>query len=128
MEEAHPGGGGVRGGERPGHGLEAQHPGTTGLLLLLCFLVVDCGPPDDLPMGRVEYITGPEVTTYRAVIQYHCNEVFYTMTPTDGKQTLPSWGCVLAGKEALPHDLKINLSRHFWLRLHKRLKGTSPAR
>lgn len=46
-------------------------------------LVVDCGLPDDLPNGQVEYITGPEVTTYRAVIQYRCNETFYTMRTHD---------------------------------------------
>ena len=59
-------------------------------------LVVDCGPPDDLPSGQVEYITAPAVTTYRAVVKYHCNE-FYTMTTDDGKQTIPSWGWVIFG-------------------------------
>ncbi|XP_077929922.1 mannan-binding lectin serine protease 2 isoform X1 [Halichoerus grypus] len=47
--------------------------------------IVDCGPPDDLPSGQAESITGPEVTTYKAVIQYRCDESFYTMTPDDGK-------------------------------------------
>ncbi|XP_021564673.1 mannan-binding lectin serine protease 2 [Carlito syrichta] len=46
--------------------------------------IVDCGPPDDLPNGQVEYITGPDVTTYRAVIQYSCQETFYTMKTDDG--------------------------------------------
>ncbi|XP_077007448.1 mannan-binding lectin serine protease 2 isoform X2 [Tamandua tetradactyla] len=47
--------------------------------------IVDCGPPDDVPNGQVEYITGPEVTTYKAVIQYSC-KTFYTMkTNYDGK-------------------------------------------
>ncbi|XP_005353767.1 mannan-binding lectin serine protease 2 isoform X1 [Microtus ochrogaster] len=46
--------------------------------------IVDCGPPDDLPNGHMEYITGPEVTTYKAVIQYSCEETFYTMS-SDGK-------------------------------------------
>uniref|UniRef100_A0A8C7AK49 Complement C1s subcomponent n=1 Tax=Neovison vison TaxID=452646 RepID=A0A8C7AK49_NEOVI len=66
--------------------------------------IVDCGPPDDLPMGRVEYITGPEVTTYRAVIQYHCNEVFYTMTPTDGKYVCEADGFWTSskGEKSLP--------------------------
>lgn len=60
------------------------------------FSVVDCGPPDDLPNGQVEYITGPEVTTYEAVIQYRCNETFYTMTTDHGTQSgtriVQSWG------------------------------------
>ncbi|XP_045154701.1 mannan-binding lectin serine protease 2 isoform X1 [Echinops telfairi] len=48
--------------------------------------LVDCGPPEDLPNGRVEYITGPEVTTYKSLIQYSCTENFYTMrTSNDGK-------------------------------------------
>ncbi|KAL1776726.1 mannan-binding lectin serine protease 2 isoform X1 [Sigmodon hispidus] len=46
--------------------------------------IVDCGPPDDLPNGHMEYITGPEVTTYKAVIQYRCEETFYIMR-SDGK-------------------------------------------
>uniref|UniRef100_A0A8C3W449 Complement C1s subcomponent n=1 Tax=Catagonus wagneri TaxID=51154 RepID=A0A8C3W449_9CETA len=46
--------------------------------------IVDCGPPDDLQNGRVECVTGPEVTTYKAEIKYHCNE-FYTMGTDDGK-------------------------------------------
>ncbi|XP_006885962.1 PREDICTED: mannan-binding lectin serine protease 2 [Elephantulus edwardii] len=41
--------------------------------------LVDCGPPDDLPNGYTDYITGPDVTTYKAVIQYRCRENFYTM-------------------------------------------------
>lgn len=55
-------------------------------------LVVDCGPPDDLPNGQVEYVTGPEVTTYKAVVQYRCNETFYRMRTDDGKPTVQSWG------------------------------------
>ncbi|XP_004679374.1 PREDICTED: mannan-binding lectin serine protease 2 [Condylura cristata] len=47
--------------------------------------IVDCGPPDDLPNGRVDYITGPEVTTHKAEIQYRCNETFYTMAAGNGK-------------------------------------------
>uniref|UniRef100_A0A8C6RI58 MBL associated serine protease 2 n=1 Tax=Nannospalax galili TaxID=1026970 RepID=A0A8C6RI58_NANGA len=47
--------------------------------------IVDCGPPDDLPNGHVEYITGLEVTTYKAVIQYSCQETFYTMRHNNGK-------------------------------------------
>lgn len=63
---------------------------------LLCLLVVDCGPPDDLPSGQVDYITGAEVTIYKAVVQYRCNE-FYTMRTDDGKQTVQSWGWVIFG-------------------------------
>ncbi|KAM4873139.1 mannan-binding lectin serine protease 2 [Thomomys bottae] len=47
--------------------------------------IVDCGPPEDLPNGRVDYITGPELTTYKAVIQYSCNETFYAMKGNDSK-------------------------------------------
>lgn len=61
------------------------------------FLVVDCGPPDDLPSGRVEYITGPEVTTYKAVIQYSCEETFYTMKVNDGMHIVQSWGWAILG-------------------------------
>ncbi|XP_059870072.1 mannan-binding lectin serine protease 2 isoform X3 [Delphinus delphis] len=46
--------------------------------------IVDCGPPDDLPSGQVDYITGAEVTIYKAVVKYRCNE-FYTMRTDDGK-------------------------------------------
>jgi mannan-binding lectin serine protease 2 len=60
--------------------------------LLLTSLVVDCGPPDDLSNGRVDFVTGPEVTTYKAVIQYSCEETFYMMKRNDGKQIFPSWG------------------------------------
>ncbi|EGW13941.1 Uncharacterized protein C1orf127 [Cricetulus griseus] len=45
-----------------------------------CKPIVDCGPPDELPNGHVNYITGPEVTTYKAIIQYNCEETFYTMS------------------------------------------------
>ncbi|XP_001510548.3 mannan-binding lectin serine protease 2 isoform X1 [Ornithorhynchus anatinus] len=49
-------------------------------------VVVDCGPPADIPSGRVSYITGPEVTTYEAEIQYSCKIPFYTLkTSNDGK-------------------------------------------
>ncbi|XP_045865342.1 mannan-binding lectin serine protease 2 isoform X1 [Meles meles] len=66
--------------------------------------IVDCGPPDDLPTGRVEYITGPEVTTYRAVIQYRCDDVFYTMTPHDGKYVCEADGFWTSskGEKSLP--------------------------
>ncbi|GAB5574543.1 mannan-binding lectin serine protease 2 isoform X2 [Prionailurus iriomotensis] len=50
----------------------------------LAFRVVDCGPPEDLPNGQVQYVTGPEVTTYKAEIQYRCTEIFYTMRSEDG--------------------------------------------
>lgn len=53
----------------------------------ISLLVIDCGPPDDLPNGHVDYITGPEVTTYKAVIQYSCEETFYTMS-SNGKYLL----------------------------------------
>uniref|UniRef100_F6S7Y6 MBL associated serine protease 2 n=1 Tax=Monodelphis domestica TaxID=13616 RepID=F6S7Y6_MONDO len=52
----------------------------------LHLLVVDCGPPDDLRKGRVTYITGGEVTTYGAMIQYSCAGPFYAMKMNnDGK-------------------------------------------
>nr|XP_025867649.1 mannan-binding lectin serine protease 2 [Vulpes vulpes] len=46
---------------------------------------VDCGPPDDLPAGRVEFLTGPGATTHRAEIRYHCNGGLHAMTAGDGK-------------------------------------------
>lgn len=63
--------------------------------------IVECGPPDDLPNGRVEYLAGSEATTYKAAIQYRCTETFYTMARGDGKHAAPSWGWVLLGTEAL---------------------------
>ncbi|XP_041621202.1 mannan-binding lectin serine protease 2 isoform X2 [Vulpes lagopus] len=45
----------------------------------------DCGPPDDLPAGRVEFLTGPGATTHRAEIRYHCNGGLHAMTAGDGK-------------------------------------------
>ena len=65
---------------------------------------VDCGPPDDLPAGRVEFLTGPGVTTYGAGIRYHCDGSFYAMTAGDGEHTW--WAAVARGPG--PHDLKIN--------------------
>nr|XP_045006821.1 mannan-binding lectin serine protease 2 [Jaculus jaculus] len=46
--------------------------------------IVDCGPPDDIPNGHLEYITGPEVTVYKAEVQYSCT-TFYTMKRNDSK-------------------------------------------
>lgn len=70
-------------------------------------LVVDCGPPDDLPNGRVEYLTGSEVTEYRAEVQYRCNETFYTMTGGDGKHVAPSWGWVLLEQKPSTAEKKL---------------------
>ncbi|KAL4666683.1 hypothetical protein H8959_005372 [Pygathrix nigripes] len=66
--------------------------------------IVDCGPPDDLPSGRVEHITGPEVTTYKAVIQYSCEETFYTMKVNDGKYVCEADGFWTSskGERSLP--------------------------
>ncbi|KAF6345040.1 mannan binding lectin serine peptidase 2 [Rhinolophus ferrumequinum] len=66
--------------------------------------IVDCGPPDDLPNGQVEYVTGPEVTTYKAVIQYRCNETFYTMRTDDGKYVCEADGFWTSskGEKSLP--------------------------
>ncbi|XP_006866496.1 PREDICTED: mannan-binding lectin serine protease 2 [Chrysochloris asiatica] len=62
--------------------------------------IVDCGPPDDLPNGQVEYITGPEETTYQAVIQYSCKENFYSMkTDNDGKYVCKADGFWTNAKE-----------------------------
>ncbi|EDL81129.1 mannan-binding lectin serine peptidase 2, isoform CRA_d [Rattus norvegicus] len=92
--------------------------------------IIDCGPPDDLPNGHVDYITGPEVTTYKAVIQYSCEETFYTMssngkyvceadgfwTSSKGEKSLPvckpvcglsthtSGGRIIGGQPAKPGD------------------------
>ncbi|XP_029331830.1 mannan-binding lectin serine protease 2 isoform X3 [Mus caroli] len=64
--------------------------------------IIDCGPPDDLPNGHVEYITGPEVTTYKAVIQYSCEEPFYTMS-SNGKYVCEADGFWTSSKgEKLP--------------------------
>ncbi|XP_066231152.1 mannan-binding lectin serine protease 2 isoform X2 [Saccopteryx leptura] len=66
--------------------------------------IVDCGPPDDLPNGQVEYLTGPEVTTYKAEIQYRCNETFYTMRRNDGKYVCEADGFWTSskGEKSLP--------------------------
>ncbi|KAM5270458.1 mannan-binding lectin serine protease 2 isoform 2-T2 [Hipposideros larvatus] len=66
--------------------------------------IVDCGPPEDLPNGQVEYLTGPEVTTYKAVIQYRCNETFYTMRADDGKYVCEADGFWTSskGEKSLP--------------------------
>lgn len=63
----------------------------------VCLPVVDCGPPEALPHGQAEHITGPDVTTYKAEIQYRCTGPFYTMRTDDGMQTVPSWGRVIFG-------------------------------
>uniref|UniRef100_A0A8C0CTD0 Mannan-binding lectin serine protease 2 n=1 Tax=Balaenoptera musculus TaxID=9771 RepID=A0A8C0CTD0_BALMU len=70
---------------------------------LPCLLVVDCGPPDDLPSGQVDYITGTEVTIYKAVVKYRCNE-FYTMRTNDGKYVCEADGFWTSskGEKSLP--------------------------
>lgn len=68
----------------------------------ISLLVIDCGPPDDLPNGHVDYITGPQVTTYKAVIQYSCEETFYTMS-SNGKYVCEADGFWTSSKgEKLP--------------------------
>uniref|UniRef100_A0A8C5XBQ4 Mannan-binding lectin serine protease 2 n=1 Tax=Microcebus murinus TaxID=30608 RepID=A0A8C5XBQ4_MICMU len=66
--------------------------------------IVDCGPPDDLPSGQVEYVTGPEVTTYKAVIQYSCQETFYMMKTGDGEYVCEADGFWTSskGEKSLP--------------------------
>ncbi|XP_059547253.1 mannan-binding lectin serine protease 2 isoform X1 [Myotis daubentonii] len=66
--------------------------------------IVECGPPDDLPNGRVEYLAGSEVTTYKAVIQYRCTETFYTMARGDGKYVCEADGFWTSskGEKSLP--------------------------
>ncbi|XP_037021633.2 mannan-binding lectin serine protease 2 isoform X1 [Artibeus jamaicensis] len=66
--------------------------------------IVDCGPPEDLPHGRVEHITGPDVTTYKAEIQYHCSGAFYTMRTGDGKYVCEADGFWTSskGEKSLP--------------------------
>ncbi|CAK6440589.1 unnamed protein product [Pipistrellus nathusii] len=66
--------------------------------------IVDCGPPEALPGGRVEHLTGPEVTVYRAEVQYRCNETFYTMAGGDGKYVCEADGFWTSskGEKSLP--------------------------
>ncbi|XP_055471227.1 mannan-binding lectin serine protease 2 isoform X1 [Psammomys obesus] len=66
-------------------------------------IIIDCGPPDDLPNGHTEYVTGPEVTTYKAAIQYSCEETFYTMHG-DGKYVCEADGFWTSskGEKSLP--------------------------
>uniref|UniRef100_A0A7M4EAW4 MBL associated serine protease 2 n=1 Tax=Crocodylus porosus TaxID=8502 RepID=A0A7M4EAW4_CROPO len=49
------------------------------LFLFVNCLVVNCGPPEDIDNGTVTYVTRPEVTTYKAEIQYKCEGPFYSM-------------------------------------------------
>ncbi|KAH0502168.1 Mannan-binding lectin serine protease 2 [Microtus ochrogaster] len=77
----------------------------TGWKIRYTSTVVDCGPPDDLPNGHMEYITGPEVTTYKAVIQYSCEETFYTMSSdVCGLSTLSTRGRIFGGQLAKTGD------------------------
>ncbi|XP_042551663.1 mannan-binding lectin serine protease 2 [Dipodomys spectabilis] len=66
--------------------------------------IVDCGPPDDLPNGRVNYITEPNVTTYKAVVQYSCRETFYTMKSNHSKYVCEADGFWTSskGEKSLP--------------------------
>uniref|UniRef100_A0A8D1VFX1 Complement C1s subcomponent n=1 Tax=Sus scrofa TaxID=9823 RepID=A0A8D1VFX1_PIG len=59
--------------------------------------IVDCGPPDDLQNGQVEYITAPEVTTYKAEMRYRCN-AFYTMRIDHGKYVCEADGFWMRSK------------------------------
>ncbi|KAL7393378.1 hypothetical protein ABVT39_009947 [Epinephelus coioides] len=42
-------------------------------------IVVDCGEPEALLNGGVTYLSGSQ-NQYHSVVQYHCNEPFYTLT------------------------------------------------
>ncbi|XP_029802348.1 mannan-binding lectin serine protease 2 isoform X2 [Suricata suricatta] len=66
--------------------------------------IVDCGPPEELPNGQVQYVTGPDVTTYKAEIQYRCNETFYTMGRREGKYVCEADGFWTSseGEKSLP--------------------------
>lgn len=78
----------------------------------ISLLVIDCGPPDDLPNGHVDYITGPQVTTYKAVIQYSCEETFYTMS-SNGKYVCEADGFWTSSKgEKLPPVCEPGNGRH----------------
>ncbi|KAL7393058.1 hypothetical protein ABVT39_006004 [Epinephelus coioides] len=41
--------------------------------------VIDCGEPEPLLNGGVTYLSGSQ-NQYHSVVQYHCNEPFYTLT------------------------------------------------
>ncbi|KAG8505589.1 Mannan-binding lectin serine protease 2 [Galemys pyrenaicus] len=72
---------------------------------LLCLPVVDCGPPEDLPSGRVEYVSGPDLTMHKAVIQYRCDEPFYTMSAdVCGLSARATSGRIYGGQAAKPGD------------------------
>ncbi|XP_051697909.2 mannan-binding lectin serine protease 2 isoform X3 [Oryctolagus cuniculus] len=66
--------------------------------------VVDCGPPDHLANGQVRYVTGADVTTYKAVIQYSCEGTFYTMSAGDGEYVCEADGFWTSskGEKSLP--------------------------
>lgn len=44
---------------------------------LFCFSEMDCGEPKPLLNGGVSFLSGSQ-NQYHSVIQYHCNEPFYT--------------------------------------------------
>ncbi|XP_006016220.1 mannan-binding lectin serine protease 2 isoform X1 [Alligator sinensis] len=57
---------------------ECQKDGSWNKPMAKC-IIVNCGPPEDIDNGTVTYVTRPEVTTYKAEIQYKCEGPFYTM-------------------------------------------------
>lgn len=43
--------------------------------------VIDCGEPKALLNGEFKFLSGSK-NEYRSVVQYHCNEPFYSFTKT----------------------------------------------
>uniref|UniRef100_A0A8C4WC87 MBL associated serine protease 2 n=1 Tax=Gopherus evgoodei TaxID=1825980 RepID=A0A8C4WC87_9SAUR len=66
------------------------------------FSVVNCGQPEDIDNGTVTYITGPEVTTYKAEIQYECESTFYTMKASRYQCSADGYWKNSKGEKVLP--------------------------
>uniref|UniRef100_A0A670YKT7 Granzyme M n=1 Tax=Pseudonaja textilis TaxID=8673 RepID=A0A670YKT7_PSETE len=67
--------------------------------------VVDCGPANDIANGTLVYVTGREISTYQAEINYSCESPFYALKTGHsvcGVQTSNTLKRIFGGQKALP--------------------------
>uniref|UniRef100_A0A670YBS2 Granzyme M n=1 Tax=Pseudonaja textilis TaxID=8673 RepID=A0A670YBS2_PSETE len=55
-----------------------QKDGTWNKPMAQC-TIVDCGPANDIANGTLVYVTGREISTYQAEINYSCESPFYAL-------------------------------------------------
>nr|XP_046255134.1 complement C1r subcomponent-like [Scatophagus argus] len=76
-----------------------QSDGQWNLPLLKC-QIIDCGEPEPLLNGRLTFLSGSR-NQYRSVVQYHCNEPFYSLP----QGVTVSFTCEADGKWRSKHNV-----------------------